>query len=167
MAGNRIHQTRHTGYPWSTPKRRQLWVRILFLYFPISDCAHKYLMLGRPSNVSSSHLPLQQSTVHPQTPVTYLMRLIGMTKQSKLSRKRGRTRSRLSNTGRQKLWLRKVSQAAIVGFTGKLIKVEAAWDFYTQHKNKVQWDLIALHPPFVIGVSTSEPVSSSCVGLPL
>ncbi|KAF8875091.1 hypothetical protein CPB84DRAFT_1966828 [Gymnopilus junonius] len=38
----------------------------------------------------------------------------------------------------------------------KTLAEKAAWDFYNQHKNEVQWDLVVLHPPFVLGPSLQE-----------
>ncbi|KAF8874581.1 D-lactaldehyde dehydrogenase [Gymnopilus junonius] len=38
----------------------------------------------------------------------------------------------------------------------KTLAEKAAWEFFNQHKSEVQWDLVTLHPPFVIGAPLHE-----------
>ncbi|KIM41313.1 hypothetical protein M413DRAFT_410925 [Hebeloma cylindrosporum] len=38
----------------------------------------------------------------------------------------------------------------------KTLAERAAWDFHKQYQTKIQWDLVALNPPFVFGPSLQE-----------
>ncbi|KDR70013.1 hypothetical protein GALMADRAFT_901336 [Galerina marginata CBS 339.88] len=41
-------------------------------------------------------------------------------------------------------------------WASKTLAEKAAWDFYSQHKNEIKWDIVTLNPPLVIGPPLQE-----------
>ena len=41
----------------------------------------------------------------------------------------------------------------VIYLASKTLAEKAAWDFVAAHKSEIAWDLVALNPPFIFGVS--------------